>query len=97
MGDKRRRKSSVELLVDKLRAFGIGIPRKYIFRRCRPGHWQRAAGAFSWTISWKYGTIGSPENVECCVRFPIEWGPHGDTIYADVPNSYVKARRRATG
>lgn len=61
---KRVRKSSVERLVQKLRKYGYHIGDGWLFTRHRPGHWQRAAGAWAWSIRWQpAGEIGSPDSV----------------------------------
>jgi hypothetical protein len=60
--------TSVEKFVVRLREYGYPIPKKYSFQRCRPGHWQRAAGAWSWSIHWKNGHCGSSDSVKRCLK-----------------------------
>lgn len=75
--------TSVQRLVHRLRQEGWPIPDKYTFRRLYPGHWQRAAGAWSWTIFAGSLDIGSPDNVARCLKSKtLHPADHG-TIYAD--------------
>lgn len=79
-----KRKTLVERLVDRLRQQGWKIPKKYKFVRCRPGHWQRAAGAYSWVLFWDLAhSIGSPDSVAACVKAKkLVVSRHGD-LYAE--------------
>ena len=63
-GEGGRVKTKVERLVERLRSEGYAIPKTYVFTRHYPGHWQRIAGAWLWSIRWKrIGEIGSPDSV----------------------------------
>lgn len=83
---KKRRKTSVERLVEKLRAHGYQVPKNYFFQRSYPGHWQRAAGAWVWSIHGTAGSppyeIGSSDSVKVCLRAPgFTNGPYNE-VYA---------------
>lgn len=76
--------TKVQKLVERLRREGWTIPDDYEFRRCRPGHWGRSAGAFSWTMTNMAGlSIGSPDSVSQLLKSKVlADGPDG-AIYGD--------------
>jgi hypothetical protein len=77
-----RRKPS-EMLVERLRGEGYAIADDYTFNRCRPGHLQRATGAWSWYIQSGGGCVGSPDSVAVCLGAKkLECDQNG-TIYAE--------------
>jgi len=83
-----KRKTSVERLVEMIRRdMGIDIPDEWKFYRCRPGHWGRAAGAYSWCLKWNYRSIGSPDSVANCLRHGVKWAGRefvNETLYANI-------------
>lgn len=52
-------------LIARLKELGFDAPEGTRIRRCYPGHWQRAAGAYLWTFYhtnpqfWMWNNIGS--------------------------------------
>lgn len=57
-----------ERLIKRLKADGFSIPKEAVFRRLYPGHWQRSAGAWVWTITAHGCDIGSCDTVYDCLR-----------------------------
>lgn len=75
--------TSIDKLVDKLRKHGIKIPNDYEFRRNYPGYWQRSSGAWSWTIHWHGGEVGSSDPVKVILKSSaIHDGPYNE-IFGD--------------
>ena len=57
-----------ERLIARLRSEGWSIPDGATFRRLNPGHWQRSAGAWVWTITGHACDIGSCDTVRDCLK-----------------------------
>ena len=88
--------SSVSKLVKKLRKHGYEIGRGWKFERCYPGHWMRAAGAWSWVIRWGRcrREIGSPDPVRVLLKAKkFHNGPYNE-VYADDDVATMKERNR---
>jgi hypothetical protein len=59
---------SSQLLRERLKRDGWTIPDEAKFHRLYPGHWQRCAGAWVWTIKGGGCDIGSSDTVKVCLK-----------------------------
>jgi hypothetical protein len=67
-------------LTERIRQLGLDIPDDVDYRRLYPGHWQRAAGAWSWCAFNANGReiMGSPHPISELVKADsIEVMEHG--------------------
>jgi hypothetical protein len=89
---KKRNKTPVERLVERLRKEGFNVPEDYKFRRCYHGHWQRSAGGWSWFINGNPNNsifeVGSCDSVAVCLKAK-EWDILGSEI---IPVTWKKGK-----